>query len=52
MRKDNEIILTNIKNYQLDNDSVKRKIADLDNYLNKLKQEDDLLREKILNYEA
>jgi|LakMenEpi03Aug12_release.lakeMendotaPanAssembly.Ray.scaffolds.fasta_scaffold210286_1 hypothetical protein len=52
VRKDNDTILGNINNLQLDNESVKRKISDLDNFLNQIKRQDELLREKILGYEA
>lgn len=39
VRKDNELLSVNIKDLELNNDNVRRKIQDLENYLNKLNTE-------------
>jgi len=40
-----------VKDLELNNDNVKRKIDDLDRYSGQLKQEESILKEKIISYE-
>jgi hypothetical protein len=44
IRRDNEALISNLKNIEIDDDSVRRKVEDLEKYMNKLKNEDALLR--------
>jgi chromosome segregation ATPase len=51
VRKDNELLCANVKDLELNNDNVKRKIDDLDKYAGQLKNEESILKEKIISYE-
>lgn len=51
VRKDNDGLLANAKNLEINNESVRRKIDDLEKYLAQLKTEESLLKEKILSFE-
>ena len=51
VRQDNEKLCANVKELQLNNDNVKRKIDDLEKYQGQLRHEEAILKEKILSYE-
>lgn len=51
VRKDNEYLNATLKDHELNNQSVGRKIDDLEKYQNQLKNQEDILKEKILSYE-
>ena len=51
VRQDNEKLCCNVKELELNNDTVKRKIDDLDKYSSQLKHEEAILKEKIISYE-
>ena len=45
------MLCVNVKELELSNDSTKRKIDDLDKYASQLKNEEAILKEKIIAYE-
>ena len=51
VRKDNEMLGANVRDLELNNDGVKRKIDDLEKYAGNLKNEEAILKEKIIAYE-
>lgn len=50
VRKDNDLLCSNLKELELNNDNVKRKIDDLERYSTDLKSEENILKEKIISY--
>lgn len=50
VRRDNEGLISTLKNIEIDNESAKRKIEDLEKYMAQLKSEDALLKDKIIAY--
>ena len=51
VRQDNEKLCANVKEFQLNNDGVKRKIDELERYQGQLKQQESILKDKIISYE-
>lgn len=51
MRKDNGLLSESVKGLELENNSCRRKIDDLDKYSLQLKAEEGILKDKIMGYE-
>lgn len=51
IRKDNGLLSESVKGLELEKDSTRRKIDDLDKYSLQLKAEEGILKEKIMSYE-